>query len=285
MRTNRNDYNYVIFVDASGDDGIKFDKCSSLCFTTACFTSSVQDIEHNLRVLGSIKEITGRKKEDELKHSRMRRHRAYKTAIKELESLKGIVSIHNSFKQEIYTKLSPVTEAMLDKKALTAFTHTFPIETILKIKELRENKILVCIDRMKQTEMNTIEQILNASKSHNAIIDITFKDSKDAGFELIQIADVFAGIFRCFFEESITNPDDITFFRTCAICRDSYKTSKLKRSCNVPKVFAARKKLFSGVQTVYPLLLSVDKKVLLHGISMFPSEMVKRYNFIDCNKK
>jgi len=37
-------FDYFMFVDASGDDGNKFDKDSSLCFTTACFITKTSGL-------------------------------------------------------------------------------------------------------------------------------------------------------------------------------------------------------------------------------------------------
>jgi hypothetical protein len=273
LKINVNNFDYIVYVDASGDDGMKFEKCSSLCFTTACFISAVSDISQNTFILNKIKEMCGRKITDELKHSRLRRHRAYSGALKELENLKGMVAIHNSFKQEI-----------VNNENLTAFTHTFPIELILKLEEFSGKNILICIDRMKQTDMNVVEQILGL-KNHESNIKIIFRDSKDINFELIQIADILSGLFRCFFEDTITDADFKSFIKICSICYMSIKANKLKRSCDIIKYKAIRNRLMSKVQNVRHLLIKGESGIILRGISMFPAKAFTRYYFLECAKK
>jgi len=255
-------YDYVIFVDASGDDGTQFENGSSLCFTTACFISEVKYIADNKKVLDKIKHISGRLPDDELKHSTLRRHRMYLTALNELLNLKGCAAVHNSFKKDL---LGDDLFINPSAKLLSSFTHYLPLYAISKSKPLISGKILICIDRMKDIEMDTVKYLIEGDmKQYDLFPDdyeVIFTDSKAYGYELIQIADVMAGIWRIFFEESATKQEIIAFLSKCRYCWDSIKKSKRLYLCSNKSVKLSRSGLLNKpIKYTLPLIIKGNHK-------------------------
>ena len=284
---NINKYDYIMFVDASGDDGMKFEKDSSLCFTTACFITDFKDISHNTDVLNRIKTISGRKTTDELKFSGFRRHPKYKEALKELITIKGNFSLHTAFKQ----KLTEDEHFSNPKsKKLSAFAHVFPITTIMESSMFEGKHVLICIDRMKELEMKTVELVLNylapTRRKMHCTYDIVFKDSKAVGFELIQMADLAAGLGRRFFEHTITDPSAISFIRICVQCLLAVKAKRLKHSCKTHGITQKTRKqlLNSDFKYITQNLLESDSSALRIAIGFFPPDINKNYYFLVCDK-
>ncbi|MCL2249565.1 MAG: phosphotransferase, partial [Oscillospiraceae bacterium] len=73
-KKNETEYDYIIYVDASGDDGLKFEKGSSLCFVASSVIIHKDDMSHNIAILNEIKKLMGGKVTDEVKYSKVRRH-------------------------------------------------------------------------------------------------------------------------------------------------------------------------------------------------------------------
>lgn len=71
-------YNYIMFVDASGDDGFNFKEksCdgSSFTFVSSCFVVKPEDIAHNEAVLNEMKAALNLPVEKELKSTTLKRH-------------------------------------------------------------------------------------------------------------------------------------------------------------------------------------------------------------------
>jgi len=207
-------YDYIMFVDASGDDGMKFDKGSSLCFTVACFISSTSDIQTNLKTLNNIKRISDRNESNEIKFSALRRHKRYPDALRELDELKGSFSIYNVFKKSVSDE-----ECLGDPKLklITSIPHGFSISTLFRNDMFNDKRILICIDRMKDVGMEYLDTFLERTVPDTEDIycsyDVIFRDSKAHNFELIQIADIAAGISRRFFEDTVTDNEFVSFIR------------------------------------------------------------------------
>ena len=64
---------YHLFVDASGDDGLKFEKGSSSCFVASNLIVKTEDIKFNKSILAEIKRLMGAKAKDEVKYHNLRR--------------------------------------------------------------------------------------------------------------------------------------------------------------------------------------------------------------------
>ena len=75
MKVDPNQFDYVMYVDASGDDGFAFERGATICYAAAAFLVKKEDIAHNLEILKQIKAIVGCNEKDEVKYSRIRRHR------------------------------------------------------------------------------------------------------------------------------------------------------------------------------------------------------------------
>ena len=284
-----NNFDYAIFVDASVDDGMKFDKGSSLCFTTGCFISKIEDIEHNFNVLNEIKQLFGCKLTDELKYSRIYRHRNFNKIYGYIAELKGYFMMHNAFKKEVEPK-DEITAAALDphKKALAAITHTFPIYASYQSKYFVNKKLAIIIDVMKNIEMDNVKKLFDTQqilKENKDNYEIIFRDSKAAGFELIQLADIIAGIFRTFFENTFyKNKDDLKFISRCSICQN-----KRGRMCQ-SKTNRIRK--YAIMKSIYPFKalrlqkIYGDNRKYSHSYYTLPIDYMEKYfKIIFCDKK
>lgn len=217
MKINPSTYDYVMYVDASGDDGFKFDGGSSVCYAAAALLVKQEDIEHNLSVLNAIKKVLGCKPEDEVKYSRVRRHRRADEAFKLLEDIRGKMSCYIIFKKEVDES------EYIGNKLMSVVCHKMALHSIDFYDFPPESQILVAIDRMKQTEEQPLEFLLNSDNETNHDrgfnVDTTFRDSKDSNFLLIQIADLLCGAIREHFEQYETNEDMLYFSRTCPMCK------------------------------------------------------------------
>lgn len=90
---NINKYKYIMFVDASGDDGYVFRETSnsgsSYSFVVSCFMTKPEDYAHNINVLLSMKKAMFVKPEQEIKSTALRRSRYSDRVYDELQNLKG----------------------------------------------------------------------------------------------------------------------------------------------------------------------------------------------------
>jgi len=63
-----------VYVDASGDNGFKFDSGSTVCYCVAIFASKTVDNQYNKEILKEIKKVLHCRDKDEIKYSTLRRH-------------------------------------------------------------------------------------------------------------------------------------------------------------------------------------------------------------------
>jgi len=263
LKVNPKDYKHIIFVDASGDDGAKYDSGSSLCFCVGCFYTTIENYEHNINILAKIKKESGRLPNQELKYVTLRKYKNKEKALELLESLKGYGFVYNACK-----KLSPEQE-------LTAFTHTFPLYLIAKaLPELNPAETVVVIDRMKQKDMDETEhhyKLLDETTlaKYSEGITVIFRDSKDSVFPLIQIADIFSGIGRSFFE----NNYDMVVSQGCKIC----KTKRFKK-CTREGKFVEFKDFKQAKKAIY----SENNNYLLRGVLVHPIDLMDNVWFVNC---
>lgn len=240
-----------MFVDASGDDGYTFRESSntgsSYSFVVSCFTTTLDDFEHNKSVLLAMKKAMLVKPEQEIKSTALRRNRNANRVYSEFQNLKGTCFSLVADKRLIQEcrPLSDSDFSHLTKIAyedLSGITHVFPFISLNNSGLLSEgDKVLIVIDNMKKREMDSIRDILEAEYSAEKY-DLIFRDSKDKNFPLIQIADIIAGTIRNYYEDCLPIK---AHNRYCKLCihtpATSYKDKSLKYMCKSKR----GKKLFS----------------------------------------
>jgi len=271
------DYDYYIFVDASGDDGFKFDKCSSKCYVASSVIISKDDIEHNKTILKSIKMLMGAKEKDEVKYSKIRRHKKSPEIHKLIEDVKA--SAYSSVVFKEYTKIPIYLDT--DSKALSSFSHVLAISTMqYHFADISNVSVLVVIDRMKTTEESVVTELLAAHGSNDIPMvlpnhKIIYRDSKAEGYELIQLSDIVAGLTRSYFENH--NEDAICkyFWRMCPICKPEAKLCR------------KRKKPNSKTHNFYyllPLYRNNPSGNSLRALTFEPVSILKNVRYLSCQK-
>lgn len=284
MKENANDFDYVMYVDASGDDGFKFDKSSSICYAAAAFLVRREDIEYNLKILNDIKSIIGCKPKDEVKYSAVRRNKNSKQAMQLLKNLKGTLSCHIVFKKEVDA------EEYRDNKFLSATCHMMALKSIKDMSFSNGERILVAIDRMKKTEEDPVKMLFESefAKEKNGDYDtsIIFRDSKDANFLLIQVADLLAGIIREHFEQYESQPDMTYFSQKCPPCiRLQGVNPRSKPLCKNGKSVASRILTSKNFGYIFHLIPKKNSSGMLEFIFMQPSTFMTKHLYLLCWKK
>lgn len=271
-------YQYVAYVDASGDDGIKFGKGSSSCYAVATFIVKKEDIPFNEDLLLEIKKSAGLKPTDELKYTTLRKKRNFSQILNLLTRAKGQLITWIAFKEAI------TDTSLIDpkKKLLSSMCHYFPIRSI---KNLSIDNILIAVDVMKKVEMDTLSALINHGlisdcSEANITYDLKFYDSKNKDFTLIQLADVFSGILR-------STADDLylhkKFMFTCANCfrmqgvRHSTRTTK----CPVKKDFFPLTRNLHAIKNLLVKNLN-DDRLVCSSITCFPVNYLYCLQFLDC---
>lgn len=283
MKVDPNQFDYVMYVDASGDDGFAFERGATICYAAAAFLVKTEDIAHNLEILKQIKAVVGCKETDEVKYSRVRRHRRGAEALGLLKDAKGQLSCHVVFKKEVDQ------EEYKGNKSLSVVCHLMALRSLNRYDLEENSKILVAIDRMKATEEKPLAHIferIRSQRKKNYTEQIVFKDSKDADFLLIQIADLLCGAIREHFEQYETQEDMIYFKPLCPYClsvaaahkgsqplcrKGRSRTSKILTSKNLRYIFH-----------LFPARSSAD---MLDYLAMDPLKMVKRHFYMCCHRK
>lgn len=280
-------YNYdkIVFVDASGDDGFCFGKTSSegssFLFVVSCVVIDPCDFEYNCNVLNSMKTALNLSSDKELKSTTLKRHRFALAAYNELENLKGDVFSFVAFKKSLANSKETDFSCYCDPttKVLSGFTHTFPIRALTETKIIKNNqKVLIVIDRLKKTEEEAIDICYNilgiTSRINSTVI---YRDSNSKKFPLIQLADAIAGAVRVYFESNMSS----NFLqKSCFTCNHSQK------DCVHKSARKARKQLhFSNPEKI---IFNLHRnrfyynRIMLFSITTLPMPFYQRYMYIDC---
>ena len=268
-----------MYVDASGDDGFQFNNGSSLCYVAAALLVKQKDVEHNLSILGQIKQIVGCKSTDEVKYSRIRRHKRADEALSLLQNIRGNLSCFVIFKKEV----NPSDYS--GNKLMSICCHVMALKSFSHYHFTRPNKVLVAIDRMKQTEEEPIKTLLednNVKPSYDSTV--IFRDSKDANFLLIQIADLLCGAIREHFEQYETNEDMMYFSQKCPPCFNlkSTKRSYTKALCKNRKGRISNIVNSKRLKYVYPLFPVTQSPDMIDYCFMEPSWMLEKHFYMVC---
>lgn len=272
-----NEYDYFVYVDASGDDGFKFEKGSSSCYVASCLIVHKSDVQHNIDILSKIKFIMGAKPGDEVKSTRLRRHPRRNKIYELLPDVRGALYSMVAFKKMLND------ERMLDTKSkyLTSLCHTFPLVSMQKhFVSDSESKILVVIDRMKKVEMDAVEVTVShffSKEMYDGDYELIFRDSKDPRYEMLQLADIFAGISREYFELYETDNTVKQLRNKCGLCSKMYNKCLCKprdrRITHIP------------FQKIKPLYSNNPTGLVVASFMTIPKECLDTYSFLWCMKK
>ena len=275
------DYDYIIYTDASGDDGIKFkaksSDGSSFTFVASCFVVRPKDIDHNISVLNSMKKELQLRNEQELKSTTLKRHRFSQNAYSHISEFKGFAFSCVAFKKAL---LDDAPDLMTSEtKELSGLTQSFPYYVLGTATGFSPNdKVLIVMDMMKKSEMDVIKSNLlefSASDEISSNYTLIFRDSKALGYELIQVADVICGTLRTYFESEL-ELDRLK--RLCFTCEHfSRCNTKQNRKFRNEKTI---EKKYSDI-----LLLHThpeEKIILFHHLVTLPMKPSRYYKYIDC---
>lgn len=274
-----------MYVDASGDDGFNFEKCSSTCYAAASLLVKQEDLPHNLEILNEIKRIIGCKQKDEVKYSKIRRHRRAAEALSLLSNLKGSMAGYVVFKKEVdQSRYS-------GNKHMSIVCHYMALRTIEKFDFPQGSRVLLAIDHMKSTEEIPLNYVINTNTSENVKnnidLSVVFRDSKDSEFLLIQIADLLCGILREHFEQYETNQDMRYFSVKCPPCETVFeakrKTTRL--FCKNGKASANRVVASANLKYIINLFPATDCSDMLSCFYTEPPKMMKKHFYMACRRK
>ena len=277
-------YDYIIFVDASGDDGFKFDKDSSKCYSVAAVIVDTRDIQYNLDKLDEIKQCIGARLTDELKYTKLRRNKKYAQIIDIMAQLKCSLFTYTAIKEIL-------PEADKDKytkeKYLSQLSHIFSIETATNVFQGQNPKVLIAIDVMKKVEMDGVNSLVDycvEKKSISFRPEVIFRDSKDKDFKLIQIADVFSGFTRNLIEQLYEERNKTVACKTCFKTGRIVNTKKSKIKCSTMKNILRNQEKEKLYLKKLIHLFGIDKNgsILLEGLSFLPVNSYCNFYYIDC---
>lgn len=85
------DYDWAMYVDASGDDGFAFDRGSSSTYTVNCFMCETDRIAHNLEVLRNAKAVVRCDPKTEMKSSTVIKSKKRGEICGVLSTLDGVI--------------------------------------------------------------------------------------------------------------------------------------------------------------------------------------------------
>lgn len=281
---NITDYNKLIFIDASGDDGFVFDKDngnnSSNTFLVSAFITTPDKFEHNISVLNLMKQELNLPADKELKSTTLRRHRFADNAYSHVKELNGSAFSIVAFKKEMMNEKDSFHQHLVDnkQKELSGLIHSFPYYAFRKTNMIAEDeKVLLVIDHMKSIEEATIETDLKSYNDIKGQYDLIFADSNSKKFPLIQIADLISGTMRDYFE----NEKDSAYFKFfCPRCRLH------ERFCYKTPSGAKKLKALRFPPRLYKVLClhndAENSFINYLHFSTVPLKLTDRYFYIDC---
>lgn len=278
------EYNKIIFVDASGDDGFSFKENSgdgsSYTYVVSCLVISPNEFEHNCTVLQSMKKALNLSYETELKSTTLRRHRFSDNAYSELSKIQGDVFSFVVFKKDLAQKaINEDIREIVETKEISGLSHVAPLFALSKTKLIEDDaKVLIVIDHMKKTEQAAIDRWLKIFNIENKFSrTLIYRDSKSKEFPLIQLSDAIAGTVRNYFESTL---NEKTLRRYCEKCRI------INNLCKTGIPAKARKNYHFSNR--YKIVLSLHKnrlvnnRIMVVSITTFPLHYYHRYSYIDC---
>ncbi len=271
-------FDYVMYVDASGDDGVKFSNPgTSKLYVVACFSCCVDAVEKNCDTLLKIKKMLHCNPNDEIKSSTVCKHADFPKVLELLCGLDGYINSYVVFKEQLSSYREGIQDLIYwpcreNGKNFTGFCHAYSLHTIPDL--LPEKRFLSIIDNMKISEMKTTDEMKDNIAYNNNIVT-KYVDSRSSGHMLLQIADILAGIIRYAFEEYvILKGYTMTRCGTCnkkiMLCRGKYWTLATPKMRNINALWPH---FFHEPQYEYISLAS--------GIHLYPPAY-KLFRFLNC---
>ncbi len=290
MKVSIENFDYIMFVDASGDDGFKFDKGSSTCYSAAAFLVKQEDIPADVDVLRQIKDIVGCDEKDEIKYSRIRRNRHGAQALRLMRKLHGYMSFDVIFKKEFRPEDVPGR----NNKGMSSICHAMALRALDSFDFIDGKNVLIVIDRMKYTEEALLQYLVAENaingkgfQEHSFSFKIIFRDSKDSNFLLLQIADLLCGTVREHFEQYETNEDMIYFKSICPLCNRIrlIKGPGSRHVCKNGKSRAVRIVHSKNLHNVMHLIPSFTPPKAFQYFFMDPKHMMYEHLYFVCERK
>ncbi len=272
-----NDFEYLAFVDASGDDGFKFEDGSSPCFVGCLLITKISDRSHNIKILDEVKKIGKIQDQVELKWKSFKKRKDNRfKALRKLCDLKSNLVFSVAFKKRI-TEQSYINDP---NKLLTSFIHEFCLDTVFRTCLKTDKKAYIYIDRMKPVEQKNVKALAKYTTNddgviveteHNEKVIISYVDSKAE--KLIQAADFFSGALRSFFEKyDETWPWPLR----CDFCNPPIFLCSYSR-----KEPPSQLKMVGYWKAIYPIM-GRDKDGFLDISTIPPELMDKKMRFLEC---
>ena len=279
-----NNYNKILFIDASGDDGFNFSDIkgqgSSNLFIVSCFVTTPSDIDYNTEILNEAKHqlnLDGK----ELKSTTLRRHRFSNDAYDKLKNLRGTAFSMIAFKKQLINNKVPELAAYANntKKKLSGEIHSFPFYALTKLEQIsKSDNVLIVIDCMKKSEMAEVDKRLELYQKMSRInVTTVYRDSKSSRYELIQIADVISGTMREYFEQH-TQFDGYNYF-----CNKCYYLNNYCNRKKGVKALLKNVKIEDKYKYIFKLHSQPEKpQITAIHIFSIPSKYMDYYSYITC---
>lgn len=290
---NYSSYKYILFVDASGDDGYKFgansNDGSSFSYVVSCFVTTPDELDYNKDVLLKMKQAISVKPEQELKSTALKRHRYADKVYDEMGKLHGFAYSLVTDKRLIMSSPDKPDGffgdiSILARECLSGITHVFPFIALIDSGKITDNdKVLIVIDNMKKREMNDIKSLMSTVPYEQ--YDLLFRDSKDKEFSLIQIADIFSGTVRSYYEDTLPIKAHNNFCKSCSLSIIGKAPANLRRLCNIPRNKKLYRPYISNRNFNITLKFHTDdtsKTICGDHFIILPVNQLFYYEYIDC---
>lgn len=269
----------LVFVDASGDDGFKFaserGKGSSRVFAVAVLMLDGNRVPAAEEALLEIKKLAGVRPTDEIKFTTVRRSSKRAAILRRLFA----IDCRLIFWVAIKERIDDPELRDPSKKLLLQMVQAFPVSSIPEqIPNTFAGNIRVYIDRQKMVGdekgiQRYIDQMLHSgrtvSSGHVPKMETTFEDSRRV--KLIQLADLFSGYVREFFEN--LNADSLSY--QCRSCNPNRVLCKYGRTKTIPPQLRP-------LSRIAKLLARDDNLLFLRGLTLFPLDLMYDYWPIQC---
>lgn len=273
------DFEYIAFVDASGDDGFKFEdkNGSSPCFVVCALITEISNKDYNLKILDEVKKIGKIQDQNELKWSSFKKQKDNRfKALKKLCNLKSNLAFGVAFKKRI------IDRAYINDpyKLLTSFIHGLCLETIFRLCLKADRNACIYIDQMKRVEQQNVKKLAKYTTNDNGELVETDHDEKvilsyvnSKAEKLIQAADFFSGALRSFFEKY---DESWPWHLNCDVCNSPNFLCSYSRK----KTPSQLKGLVGYWRAIYPIMSNDENGAL--DISTIPANLMKKMKFLQC---
>ena len=242
---------------------------------------TLEDVAADVQVLSQIRQTISGDPNRELKYSTLRRHKDRDQAFELFGQLHGRTVGRVSFKKIL------VSTGKYDStgKVFSVIAHAVAISLLEYCEEVSNKDVLIIVDRMKQTEEQPVQMLADGQMHQNITnvhsFDLIFRDSKDARFQLIQIADFVSGILREFFEMYETNSLMKDFWRRCPICNRDRSMHLCGKSGRRNRTILINQ---TNMKYIYSMFLGWQKGWLPFRVTFDPVSISDNEKYLSCPK-